>query len=162
MCAEHHNERITQIWFQLTLKSNIIFFHLLPTHEKYETWDNLQVCLEEHRWVLNKHKLRKACADFTPVWKCMHSATVLALSPKFKIYRKSDLKVKVCVLFFLYNFYAWHFCFDEHSGLQPTYTEKHTHVFTQGVHHICHILPKLEHVGKVSKNGWYQIWWNTV
>jgi len=27
------------------------------------------------------------------------------------------------------------------------------HVFTQGVHHVRPILPKLAHVGKVSKKG---------
>ena len=52
---------------------------------------------------------------------------------------------------FLYNFHPRNFSFDEHSGLHPRHAEKHMHIFTQGVHHICPILPKLEHVRKISK-----------
>jgi hypothetical protein len=104
--------------------------------------------------VLNIHKLGKVYT-YTPVWKCMQSALVLALQQKI-----SDLQKKctesMCSIF-LYNFHAQNFCFDEHNGLHPRYTAEHMHVFTQGVHHICQILPKLEHVGKVSKNDRYQI-----
>lgn len=105
--------------------------------------------------MLNIYKLGKVCTDYTPVWKCMHSATVLAISQKTYGLQKKCAE-SMCSIF-LYNFHARNFCFDEHSGLHPRYTEKNAYVFTQSVHHICPVLPKLEHMGKVSKNGWYQI-----
>jgi len=118
-------------------------------------WRNTEECwiyISWEKYVQTLHHFRNVCT----VQQFLH------YPQKFKIYRKSVLKVKVCVLFFCTIFMHDTFALMNTVGYIQN-TQRNTCMSSHRVSNTSvQFYQNWNTWEKLVKNGWYQIWWNMV